>query len=123
MEEISPIEKIAALILNQAAEMKSQAVLLDKNGNAKSIILKFKLAGHWRMDFDRPPKYLWSNLRNVYLLWAGADYWKKGAFSGIIRQHFIIQEWSLNVSESHDVLEFKPIAKNIDGTGESTVRS
>ncbi len=106
----APIERLACLILNEATVMKAQTVLLDRNGSAKKIILKFKIAGHWR-KVEQPPKYLWTNLRNVYLLWAGIDYWKQGEFGGTIKRDSILQEWSLKISESHDVIEFKPIAK------------
>ena len=106
--DIAPIEKIAIMILNQATEIKAQAVLLDRNGSAENIILKFKIAGHWRR-FEQPPKFLWTNLRNVYLLWAGIDYWKRGEFSGTIKQDSILQEWSLKISELQDVIEFKPV--------------
>jgi len=106
MDDISTFEKLAALLLNKATEKKAHAVLLDKNGDAKSILLKYHIDGNWVKEDDPPPKFLWPNLRNVYLLLAGVDYWKKGAFSGIIRKDFIIQEWYLKVSESHDVLEF-----------------
>jgi len=104
----APIERLAYLILNEATVMKAQVVLLDRNGSAERIILKFKIAGHWRR-VEQPPKYLWTNLRNVYLLWAGIDYWKKGEFNGTIKQDSILQEWSLKISESHDVIEFKPV--------------
>jgi hypothetical protein len=107
MADMTPIERLANIILNQATAQKVQAVLLDENAKGKSILLKYNIAGHWR-KMESPPRFLWGNLRNVYLLWAGFEFWHKGAFSGIIKRDDIVQAWSLKVSEAHDKLEFNP---------------
>jgi len=52
--------------------------------------------------------FLWSNLLNLYMLWAGVEYWRKGAVGGAIRRDGLKQAWSLKVSEAHDRIELEP---------------
>jgi hypothetical protein len=107
-KEESPIGKLAWLILNEATKMNAKSILMDKNGDAEIILLKYKIDNSW-IEQGSPPRFLWTNLRNIYLLWAGSDQWKSGSYSGRIKKEELIQEWLLEVSESHDTLEFKSI--------------
>ncbi len=107
MDAASPIEQLAALLLNHATRLNAQAVLFAMCGGGGRLALKYKIAGEW-IDQERPPKYLWLNLRNVLLLWGGVEYWRKGATTGIVRRDAVVQAWSMKVSESQDVIEFEP---------------
>jgi hypothetical protein len=137
LEEIAPIEKLAAFILNKATEHQADKVRVELlHGSAEigdelleklqrqsfvddemakllkssSIAVKVCVDKEWQ-EFDPPPVYLWSNLRNLYLRWAGIEYWQKGAASGSISEDLVNRPWSFSISEDHNKLELELITK------------
>jgi type II secretory ATPase GspE/PulE/Tfp pilus assembly ATPase PilB-like protein len=107
-DDISPMEKLLALILNEAT--KKHASDIAVHTDEKKCYVAYKISGEW-IDQERPPQYLWDQIRNLYMTMAGVEYWQKGILKGLIKQEDILQEWDFEISEDHKKLKFKPRTK------------
>ena len=104
-EDKSPIEKLVALILNEATKNYASEIVFRSDG--QKCYVSYKISGEL-IDQERPPQYLFPQIRNLYMRMAGLEYWQQGEMRGEINQEDILQKWDFEISEDHNILKFKP---------------
>lgn len=100
----SPIFKLVELILNEASLLHATEVIINADG--KKCYVSHLISGEW-VEAEAPPKYLFPNIRNLYMTFAGIEYWKQGKLKGTINQANFLQEWDFEISEDHNQLHFQ----------------
>lgn len=91
----SPIERLAELILNEASEKQATQIRMRRSGHRVDVL--FLIDGTWESQ-DRPPVYIWPNLANVLVLFAGLEPWQKGERTGRIDRSVLTDRWWLTCS-------------------------
>lgn len=68
VENTSPGETLAIVLLSEAERLDAATFVLDKNGSNDEIICKYKVGENWE-EAPRPPASVWSLVYNIYMLW------------------------------------------------------
>jgi hypothetical protein len=106
LENTSPGKVLAATLLSESEKFHAETFVIDKSGNTDEIICKYKVGEKWD-ELPRPPASVWSLIYNVYMIWAGLDYFKPGIQKGHIKHDELNWQWDFEVNEPHDKITFK----------------
>jgi len=110
MDELTPVEKLISLLLNEATTKGATEVIFSPDINPKLIDLKFKISEKW-IDQDKPPKLFWKYMKNLFSMWSGHEYWKKESLKGKINRFELYQDWDLEINQDKTIITLKPITK------------
>lgn len=107
-KNIPPGERLAIVLLFLAERRHAATFVFDKSGNNDEIVCKYKLGEKWE-EVSRLPVSLWNLVYNIYMIWAGLDYFKPGVQKGHIKHDELNWQWDFEVNESHDTIIFKRV--------------
>ena len=96
---------MAFVLLSEAERLNAETFVFDKSKNDGKILCKYKVAEKWE-EVPSPPESVWSLVYNVYMVWAGLDYYKADIIKGCLKHDDLNWQWNFEVNQAHDKVTF-----------------